>query len=107
MTTYINDNYIVPTHDNPSICIPRVYSDVNISFISNIFENKIKLGKIQKIDIITNNNDRRFNKVFIHFEEWYNIEKNNILKQKLYNGKIIKIVYDYPYFWKVALNNSA
>lgn len=106
MTTNINDCSSLTTK-NPSICIPRVFADVRMSFISNIFQNEIKLGRIKKIDIVKNNNDKRFKKVFIHFDEWYNTEKNNNIKQKLCDGKMIKIVYDYPWFWKCALNKSA
>ena len=109
MTTNINDDDddAILANDNPSICIPRVFNSITVSFISNLFQNEIKLGRIQKIDIIKNYNDTQFKKVFIHFEEWYNTDKNNIIKQKLYDGKIIKIVYDYPWFWKCALNKSS
>ena len=105
MQTDINE-YSIHSCDNPSICIPRVYSNINESFISNIFQNKLKLGKIQKIDIINNYNDKHFKKVFIHFETWYDNDTNNKIKQNIYDDKIIKIVYDFPYFWKCALNKS-
>ena len=106
MQTNINDSAIHAS-DNPSICIPRVYSNINVSFISNIFQNELKLGKIRKIDIINNYNDKHFKKVFIHFDTWYNNDTNNNIKQKLYDDKIIKIVYDFPCFWKCALNKSS
>jgi hypothetical protein len=105
MQTNINE-YSIHSCDNPSICIPRVYSNINGSFISNIFQNKLKLGKIRKIDFINNHTDKHFKKVFIHFETWYDNDTNNNIKQKLFDDKIIKIVYDFPSFWKCALNKS-
>ena len=56
---------------NPSICIPRVYSHINKKYILDIFQNKIKIGPIKKIDMI-NTNDKDFRKIFIHFHHWNN-----------------------------------
>lgn len=100
----INDNYD-QSSKNMSICIPRVFSDIHVSFITNIFQYELNLGIIKKIDVIKNN-DNNFKKVFIHFDEWHNNEKSNTIKQKLLDGKTIKVVYDNPWFWKCSLNKS-
>lgn len=102
--TNINDIY---NHisENISICIPRVFDGIRVSFIANIFQHELNVGRIKKIDVVKNN-DNNFKKVFIHFDEWYNTEKSNTIKQKLLDGKIIKIVYDNPWFWKCSLNKS-
>ena len=97
-----NDNFN-QSSKNLSICIPRVFSGIHVSFITNIFQYELKLGIINKIDVIKNN-DNNFKKVFIHFEKWNNTEKSNTIKQKLLDGKIIKVVYDNPWFWKCSLN---
>ena len=102
--TNINDIYNQYAK-NISICIPRVFDDIHISFIANIFQHELNLGRIKKIDVVKNN-DNNFKKVFIHFDEWYNTEKTNNIKQKLLDGKNIKIVYDTPWFWKCSLNKS-
>ena len=88
----------------PSICIPRVFKHISVSFIIDIFQNKLKLGLIKKIDIIPNNIDKNFKKVFIHFDFWYDNDYVNNIKHKFIQETIIKIVYDGPWFWKCALN---
>ena len=103
MTTHTQNDLDDFTTENPSICIPRVFADIRGDFISNIFQNQLKLGKIKKIDIIKNHNDKKFKKVFIHFDVWYDTEMSNNTKQKLINGDIIKIVYDFPWFWRCAI----
>ena len=54
--------------ENPSLCIPRVYKNITVPFIENIFQNKLCFGLIKKINIVPNNNDKNFKKVFIHFD---------------------------------------
>ena len=91
--------------DCPSICIPRVFKNITIPFIVNIFQKQLKLGLIKKVSSV-NNTDNNFKKIFIHFDFWYDNESVNSIKQKIINGIIIKIVYDNPWFWKCALNKS-
>jgi|SRR5210317_2048795 hypothetical protein len=88
---------------NPSICIPRVYSSINKNFIKDIIQTKLNLGIIKKIDMI-NTNDKKFRKIFIHFDSWNdNDEEINLIKDKFLLGKVVKIVYDFPWFWKCSL----
>ena len=113
---------------NPSICIPRVFVNIPVREIINIFQNKLNIGPIKKVDVVNNNinnksnNNRQkndtitepniqqnhgnhnFKKVFIHFKYW-NEDKQHI-RTMLNEGKIIKIVYDNPWFWKCSLNRS-
>ena len=122
--------------NNPSICIPRVFTHISINEIINIFQNKLKIGPVKKVDIIYNDknhtpnhdnnknyntsstnahetnvisnnhlvSDTKFKKVFIHFQYWHDI--HNDLKDTLTEGKIIKVVYDNPWFWKCSLSRS-
>lgn len=105
----INSNNInsININNNPSICIPRVYYSIHKSFIQDIFQIQLKFGKIKKIDII-NTNDKNFKKIFIHFDSW-NCEDDvvNSIKQKFLLGHIVKIVYDFPWFWKCSLYRSS
>ena len=93
----------INSNNKPSICIPRVYSSIQRNFIQDIFQTQLKLGKIKKIDMI-NTNDKNFRKIFIHFHSW-NSEDDvvNSIKQKFLLGHIVKIVYDFPWFWKCSL----
>jgi hypothetical protein len=88
---------------HPSLCIPRVFDNINESLIRKIF-NKINLGVINKIDIIEkkNKNGELHKRVFIHFKYWFNNTDANDAKERLLLGKDIKIVYNFPWFWKVS-----
>ena len=51
-----------------------------------------------------NTNDNNFRKIFIHFDSWNdNDEEVNLIKDKFLLGKVVKIVYDFPWFWKCSL----
>jgi len=91
---------------SPSICIPRVFAHISTQTISDIFQKKIKIGLIKKIDSIPCGGDGKFKKIFIHFDFWYNDEKTFQLKTKFLNGNIIKVVYDNPWFWKCSLSRT-
>jgi hypothetical protein len=110
---------------NPSICIPRVFAHIHVNEIINIFQNKLKVGPVKKVDVIYDNShnqnvihktptcqyttdnivpEHKFKKVFIHFKYW-NVEQDTI-KSELNEGKIIKVVYDNPWFWKCSLSRG-
>lgn len=91
---------------SPSICIPRVFANISTQTISDIFQKKIKIGLIKKIDTIPCGGDGKFKKIFIHFDFWYDDEKTSQLKTKFLNGNIIKVVYDNPWFWKCSLSRT-
>jgi len=104
MTTHIYNASNDFAIENPSICIPRVFDDIHVDFISNIFQNQLKLGKLNKINVIRNHNDKKFKKVFIHFDVWYDNDISNNIKKKLINGDIVKVVYGFPWFWRCAMS---
>jgi hypothetical protein len=87
----------------PSLCIPRVFSNVTENHIRSIFD-QLELGEIFRIDVISKSTDKgeKFNRVFIHFKQWYSNENADMALERLLNGKEIKIVYDDPWFWKVS-----
>ncbi len=87
----------------PSLCIPRVYSNIDEARIRRVFE-ELDMGDIQRIDVISKTNDKgdKFNRIFVHFKQWNASENANIARERLINGKEIKILYDDPWFWKVS-----
>ena len=88
---------------NPSLCIPRVFPNIDEKRIRRIF-NELNLGVIQRVDIVNKTTEKgeKFNRVFIHFQEWFTNSNATTAKERLLNGKEIKIVYDDPWFWKVS-----
>jgi hypothetical protein len=87
----------------PVICIPRVYPNISESRIRFVFE-KLNIGIIDHIDIVSKKNDKgeKYNRVFVHFYRWNNSENACVARERLLNGKEIKIIYDEPWFWKIS-----
>jgi hypothetical protein len=87
----------------PSLCIPRVYPNISENRIRKIFDD-LSLGAIDHVDIIgkTTEKGEKFNRVFIHFRRWYTDGNAEVARERLLNGKDIKIIYDDPWFWKVS-----
>jgi hypothetical protein len=92
----------------PSLCIPRVFSNIDERRIYRIFDD-LGLGDIDRINIVRGNNAKgeKFNRVFIHFTRWYNSRNADTARERLLNGNDIKVIYDDPWFWKVAAYREA
>lgn len=91
----------------PSLCIPRVFPNIDEKRIRKIFD-ELQIGNIERIDIINKQTEKgeKYNRVFIHFNLWYNNTNANQVRDRLLNGKDIKIIYDDPWFWKVSAYRS-
>jgi hypothetical protein len=87
----------------PVLCIPRVYPNINESRIRKIFD-ELKMGELERIDVVSKTSERgeKFNRVFVHFRRWNNSDNSNNARERLLNGKEIKIIYDDPWFWKIS-----
>ena len=87
----------------PVLCIPRVYSNITEGRIRRIFD-ELDMGTIDRIDLVSKTNEKgeKFNRVFVHYRRWNNSENANNARERLLNGKEIKIIYDEPWFWKVS-----
>jgi hypothetical protein len=97
MTSFIQDT------DNMTLCIPRVFSNIGEKRIRSVFY-ALKLGHIGHIDIVSKITERgeKFNRVFIHFERWFDTVNAHSAINILREGKDIKVIYDDPWFWKVS-----
>ena len=87
----------------PSLCIPRVFPNIDERRIRGIFAD-LNIGDIDRIDIVSRKTEKgeKFNRVFVHFKRW-NVGGNaDIARERLLNGKDIKIIYDEPWFWKIS-----
>ena len=87
----------------PSLCIPRVFSNWTESRIRRIFDD-LGMGEILRIDVVSKTTEKgeKFNRVFVHFKRWFSNKNADMARERLLNGKEIKIVYDDPWFWKVS-----
>ena len=94
----------------PSLCIPRVFANIDEHRIRRIFED-LDIGVISRVDIVRgkpcSNVKDQHNRVFIHFSRWYNTMSAESARERLINGQDIKVIYDDPWFWKVSAYKEA
>ena len=90
---------------NPSLCIPRVDLHFTKDQIYNVFQ-KLNFGKLDHIDIIHKKSTKgdEYKCIFIHFKYWYNNEKCVKIKERMLSKNDIKIIYEFPWFWKIYIN---
>ena len=98
--TNINENH-------PSLCIPRTFSNISRSKIYDTIHD-LELGLIDRIDMVPKTNEKgdKFQRIFIHFQHWYDNENANKARDLLLSGKEIKVIYDVPWFWKISANRA-
>jgi len=89
--------------NTPSLCIPRVFSNIDEKRIRYIFD-ELNMGIIERVDIVSKTTEKgdKFNRVFVHFKRWFSNSNADTARERLLNGKEIKIIYDDPWFWKVS-----
>lgn len=115
MIFYQIDNDILPSkskskmnkyssaNEITSVFIPRVFANITKERITHVVENVVPLGKVERVDIV--NIDEKVNRVFIHFNSWYDTEFVKNFKELLNDKtKQAKIVYDEPWYWIVLKN---
>lgn len=87
----------------PSMCIPRVFANIDETRVRRIFD-ELNMGQIERIDVVSKTTEKgeKFNRVFVHFRRWFSNTNADTARERLLNGKEIKIIYDEPWFWKVS-----
>jgi hypothetical protein len=90
------------------MCIPRVFSNIDEKRIRRVFD-ELNMGEILRVDVISKTTDKgdKFNRVFVHFKRWFANSNSDMARERLLNGKEIKIIYDDPWFWKVSAYREA
>ena len=95
------------SENEPILCIPGVFSNIKEERILRIFAD-LNLGEVVRVDIVTpkrplgpNEKENKFNRVFIHIN-WNQEDQTTAARERLLQGKDIKIIYDEPWFWRVS-----
>ena len=101
------------TQQELSICIPRVSSTTDKKYIKTVFEKIIGTNGNIQIIVVDIKNDERFKRVFVNIKYYLssnnknnNNNKINNLRERLENGKQLKIVYSDPLFWRCSLSTT-
>jgi hypothetical protein len=82
------------------LCIPRVKLTISEKDIYNTL-NEINMIKINNIKFIFKSRET-FNTVLIYFSEFLENENGQLAKTLFLKGKDIKVIYDFPWFWKIT-----
>ena len=92
----------------PSLCIPRVFSNISRDRIFRIVDD-LGLGRILGIDMVPKVSEKgeKYNRIFIHFTAWSTCKDAEKARQIALSGGEFKILYDDPYFWKVSASTSS
>ena len=86
-----------------SVFIPRVFSNIRASRISDTFHN-LDIGDVEKVDLVakTGKNGDSYNMAFVHFKRLYDTEAASDFRKELEEPEIkTKVVYEDPWFWLV------
>jgi len=88
--------------DCPSLCIPRVFSNITWQRVKSVFE-ELGVGEVERVDMVRKENEKgdKFKRVFIHFKKWHKTEEAECVRQKVLSGESVTVVYDEPWYWKV------
>ena len=98
----------MPSITEPSICIPRVSSNITKSYIKNIFEQIFGNNSIERIDLVkkTYSNNKLYYTAFIHFNYWNDSSNVQAIRNRIMNNQTFKIVYNEPWFWKCSISKA-
>ena len=88
-----------------SICIPRAFANITEARVRKVFD-ALHIFQIDHVDMVQRKNEKGepFQRIFVHIKEWSKTAEADKARERLCSGKELKIVYDDPWFWKVALN---
>jgi len=100
--------YSLGTISNISLYIPYLQRNVTEEMISSVFLQQ-KIGTVKRVDFIPklNKKNQLYNCAFLHFESWFENEKNIKLQLRLKNTEIdTRIIYQANWFWTIKENSS-
>ena len=93
--------------NEPILCIPGVFANIKEDRIRRIFAD-LDLGEVERVDIVVpkrpveaSEKENKFNRVFIHLI-WKQTDEATAARERVLQGKEVKIIYDEPWFWKVS-----
>ena len=89
-----------------SLYIPRVYANITESFIINVFEDKIRFGKVSGVHMEKIHRTKNNYSVVIHFESWNETIVTTNFQTRIFKQGFARVVHDDPWFWTIFKNNQ-
>jgi hypothetical protein len=99
----ISNNTILADNE-PSVCIPRVFANIDRKRIHNVFQTIFGPDVVSQIDMVSKVSEtgEEYSRVFVHFTKWPKTMYAQQVRQKLLNGDKVKVVYDEPWYWYMS-----
>lgn len=103
-TVYTTSSLITLLPSEPSICIPRLFMNIQKERVLDVFADLFGHNAIERVDMIERKNDagEEYKRAFVHFKSWPRTEQATEVRLKLLNGDQVKIMYDQPWFWLIS-----
>jgi hypothetical protein len=91
-----------------SLCIPRIPFETTKNDIFQIF-NKINIVRLERVDILHKKSQKgdEYKMAFLYFKNWYDTPLAHQTKDRILSGKDIKLVYAFPWFWKITADRRS
>ena len=88
-----------------SIYIPRMKSEVTEEVVMNVFHSN-DIGKVSRVDFKVNENEQRYKKAFVHFDEFYNTPMSYAVTSNLMmeNEEPFKLWVTPNEYWMLVIN---
>lgn len=86
------------------MCIPRIENTISSQYIISCFENK-NIGRVEKIIELPHKNNETHKRIILHvlLKE---TENAKIIKNRFSQKQDVKLVYQFPWFWKIVEANN-
>jgi hypothetical protein len=87
-----------------NICIPRVETMISNDYIKKIMENHI--GNIHRMIEIPHKKNPQYKRVIMNIFLKPNTKKTNYIQERFSQQQDIKIIHQFPWFWKIVEASS-
>lgn len=87
------------------LCIPKLEVYISREFIVSCFEEK-DIGCIEKIIELPHKNNPLYKRIILHIVLSEESENAKLLRGRFSEKKDVKLVYKFPWYWKVVEANN-
>jgi len=110
MTSDSTHNFDELPEDSPSLCIPRALKVPNTEDLRALLANVFGEESLANIVIRTREDSSlpsvKYYKIVVHFRSWPRGTRFDDLRRRVLDGGSIKIVYEYPRYWRCFMNRN-
>ena len=89
-----------------SLYITRVYGNITKGVITDVFEDKIRFGKIRSVHMQKIPHSKKCYSAVIHFESWNETIVTTNFQTRIFKQGFARVVHDDPWYWIVTENQA-